>query len=251
LESVTVKTCAPESPARTQTAIQLPAVLLEVKAKDADVVVPASMLVVCTNLMVTTATVKVTPLLATPPTVTTTFPVVAPEGTGTTMLVLPQVVGDAVVLLNVTVLVPCVEPKFAPLMVTEVPTGPVVGLKLLMIGAELTVKVTPLLATPPTVTTTFPVVAPEGTGTTMLVLLQLVGDAVTLLNVTVLVPCVEPKFVPLMVTDVPTGPAVGLTPEMFGVGLPPPFAGLKAARTAPQLLEADSVAEAATVPAAD
>ena len=39
----------------------------------------------------------------------------------------------------------------------------------------VTVKLTPLLATPPTVTSTFPVVAPVGTVTTMLVALQLVA----------------------------------------------------------------------------
>ena len=69
-------------------------------------------------------------------------------------------------------------------MVTEVPTAPKVGLKLLMLGADvvLTVKLTPLLATPPTVTTTLPVVAPDGTGATMLVALQLVGVAAVPLN---------------------------------------------------------------------
>jgi hypothetical protein len=72
------------------------------------------------------------------------------------------------------------------------------------------VKLTPLLATPPTVTTTFPEVAPVGTVTVMLVALQLVGVATVPLNVTVLVPCVAPKFVPVMVTIVPTGPDVGL-----------------------------------------
>ena len=42
---------------------------------------------------------------------------------------------------------------------------PDVGLRLVMLGAgTVTVKLTPLLATPPTVTTTFPVVAPLGTG---------------------------------------------------------------------------------------
>jgi len=50
-----------------------------------------------------------------------------------------------------------------------------------------TVKLTPLLATPPTVTATFPVVAPVGTGATMLVALQPVGVAATPLNFTVLV----------------------------------------------------------------
>ena len=52
----------------------------------------------------------------------------------------------------------------------------------------MTVNATALLATPPTVTTTLPVVAPLGTGTMMLVALQLVGVAGALLNVIVLVP---------------------------------------------------------------
>jgi len=132
---------------------------------------------------------KFTPLLATPPTVTTTLPVVAPVGTGTTMLVALQLVGVAVVPLNCTVLVPCVAPKFAPAIVTDVPTSPDVGFRLVMLGAGAVIaKFTPLLATPPTVTTTFPVAAPAGTGTTMLVALQLVGVPVVPLNVTVLVP---------------------------------------------------------------
>jgi len=78
-----------------------------------------------------------------------------------------------------------------------------------MLGAGVvTVKLTPLLAAPPTVTTTFPVVAPLGTATAMLVALQLVGVPAVPLNVTVLVPCVAPKFVPVIVTEVPTGPDV-------------------------------------------
>ena len=103
---------------------------------------------------------KLTPLLATPHTVTTTFPVVAPLGTGATMLVALQLVGVAAVPLNLTVLVPCVVPKFVPVIVTDVPTVPEVGDKVVMLGVASTVKLTPLLATPPTVTTTFPVVAP-------------------------------------------------------------------------------------------
>ena len=130
-----------------------------------------------------------TPLLATPPTVTTTLPVVAPLGTGTTMLVALQLVGVPAVPLNFTVLVPCVAPKFVPVIVTGVPTGPDVTLKLVMLGAgTVTVNVTPLLATPPTVTTTLPVVAPLGTGTTMLVALQLLGTPAVPLNFTVLSP---------------------------------------------------------------
>jgi hypothetical protein len=80
--------------------------------------------------------VKLTPLLATPPTVTTTFPFVAPLGTGATILVALQLVGVAAVPLNVIVLVPCVAPKLSPAMVTEVPTGPEVGDRLKMAGPE-------------------------------------------------------------------------------------------------------------------
>jgi hypothetical protein len=67
-----------------------------------------------------------------------------------------------------------------------------------------------LLTMPFTVTLTVPVVAPLGTCATMLVLLQLVGVAVVPLKVTVLLPCVAPKYDPVIVTDVPTGPEEGL-----------------------------------------
>jgi hypothetical protein len=80
------------------------------------------------------------------------------------------------------------------------------------------VKTTPLLATPATVTTTLPVVAPAGTGTTMLVALQLVGVAAVPLNVTVPVPCVAPKFVPVIVTGVAMAALAGEIPEIEGVG---------------------------------
>lgn len=110
----------------------------------------------------------------------------------------------------VTVLDPWVEPKFVPVIVTNVPTEPEDGDRPEMLGPDDgTVKFTPLLAVPPTITTTFPVVAPDGTAATMLVALQLVGLAVTPLKVTVLDPCDGPKFDPLIVTDVPTGPEIG------------------------------------------
>ena len=78
-------------------------------------------------------------MLARPPTVTTTLPVVAPAGTGTTMLVADQLVGVAAVPLNLTVLVPCVAPKLVPVIVTAVPTGPLVGDRLVSVGATVTV----------------------------------------------------------------------------------------------------------------
>jgi hypothetical protein len=161
--------------------------------------------------------VKFTPLLAVPPTVTTTLPVVAPAGTGATILVVLQLVGVAVVPLKVTVLVPCVVPKFVPAIVIDVPTCPDVEFKLVMLGAGIvTAKLTLLLTTPPTVTTTLPVVAPLGTAAVMLVALQPVAVAAVPLKVTALVPCVAPKFVPAIVTEVPMGPDVGFRVVILG-----------------------------------
>ena len=141
----------------------------------------------------------------------------APVGTGSEIDVALQLVGVAEVPLNLTVLVPWVVPKFAPVIVTEAPTAPVVGDKLVMLGAATTVNDLPLLAAPLTVTTTLPVVAPVGTGTTIEVALQLVMVvAVVVLNFTVLLPCVAPKFVPVMVTDAPTAPEVGVRLVILG-----------------------------------
>jgi hypothetical protein len=88
-------------------------------------------------------TVKLTPLLFVPPTFTTTLPVVAPEGTVTWILPLPHDVTVAVVPLKVTVLVPWVEPKLVPAMVTDVPTRPEVGERLLMFGVWARTSITP------------------------------------------------------------------------------------------------------------
>lgn len=162
--------------------------------------------------------VKATPLLATPLTVTTTLPVVAFSGTGTLILEPDQLVGEPATPLKVTVLVPWLDPNLDPEMVTDVPAAPDAGDRLEMLGASMTVKLTPVLATPPTVTTTLPVLAPEGTGVWIDVALQLVGVAVIPLNVTVLPPCVAPKFVPDIVTTVPTAPEVGDRLEIVGLG---------------------------------
>lgn len=104
-------------------------------------------------------------------------------------------------------------------MVTGVPIVPADGLMLLMNGdGEGTVKITWLLPTPWTVThnRSFPIAAPAGTGTVMLVSLQLVGVPFTPANETMLVPWVAPKNVPVMVTTVPAGPEVGFKEEMLG-----------------------------------
>src|SRR5207253_7786972 len=117
-------------------------------------------------------TVKFTPLLATPPTVTTTLPVVAPLGTDATMLVALQLVVVAVVPLKVTA---PVVPKLAPVMVTAVPTGPVVGFRLVMAGAEaVTAMAARLPAIAATVTTTLPGVAPPGADAAVPVALRMV-----------------------------------------------------------------------------
>ena len=178
------------------------------------------------------STVNVTPFDARPPTVTTILPVVAVEGTAAIIEVALQLETVAAVPLNVTVLEPCVAPKLVPVIVTDIPTGPEVGDTLLIDGVGMTVKATPFEATPLIVTTTLPVVAPEGTTATIEVALQLETAAAVPLNVTVLEPCVEPKFVPVIVTDVPTTPEVGETLVIADVDAmvadpDPPTAGVK------------------------
>ena len=92
-------------------------------------------------------------------------------------------------------------------MVTGLPIGPEFGLRLFILG--VTVKLTELLVWPATLMTTGPVVVPEGTGTVMLVALQLVGVAAVPLKVIVLVPWVAPKLVPVTVIGVPMPAAFG------------------------------------------
>src|SRR5436309_3305101 len=65
-------------------------------------------------------------------------------------------------------------------------------------------------AVPESTTGIAPRATPLGTGATMLVLLQLVGVAGITPKVIVLVPCVVPKPIPAIVTDVPIGPDAGV-----------------------------------------
>ena len=77
----------------------------------------------------------------------------------------------------------------APVIVTEEPTAPDVGLRPVIVGVASTVNAEPALDTPLTVMTTLPVVAPVGTAAVIDVPLQLVIEvAVTPLKVTVLEP---------------------------------------------------------------
>jgi hypothetical protein len=141
-----------------------------------------------------------------------TLPVVAPAGTMAVMLVDVQLFVVAVVPLKVTEL-PELVPNVVPVIVIQLPTIPEVGDKLVMCG--ITVKATPLLATPDTVTTTFPVVAAVGTVTLIVVEFQLVKLAVVPLNFTLL-PKLVPKPVPVIVTAVPTDPDVTERLVMLG-----------------------------------
>src|SRR2546423_5443969 len=104
--------------------------------------------------------------------------------------------------------------KLVPVIVTDVPTGPLVGEKPEIVGAGtplVTVYDPALVPVPPgVVTAIFPVVAPEGT-----VAVSCTSDptengvAATPLNLTAVAP-VKPE--PLTVTEVPGGPEVGVKP---------------------------------------
>src|SRR6266700_2677528 len=84
-----------------------------------------------------------------------------------------------------------------------------------------TLNVTLLLVTLLTTTCTGPALAVTGTIATICVSVQLVTEVAGCpLKVSVLLPWLPPKFVPAIVTEVPTIPVVGDTPVMTGV-LPP------------------------------
>jgi hypothetical protein len=118
----------------------------------------------------------------------------------------------AVVPLNFTAVVPV---KLVPAMVTAVPRPPLLGLKLLIAG--VTGKAVGLTAGPPgAVTVIVPVVAPAGTVAVIFVLevtVKVVAEVP--LKLTAVLPV---RFVPLMVTTVPTGPLAGENEVKVGGG---------------------------------
>jgi hypothetical protein len=126
----------------------------------------------------------------------------------------------ATVPLNLTALLPAVVLKFVPVMVTEVPTGPDVGLKPDIVGDEAveTLKLSTLVPVrPSTVTVIFPVVAPLGTVVTIVVDVGVpVMTAVAPLNLTMLFAGVVLKLMPVMVTVVPTPPLMGSKEAIAG-----------------------------------
>src|SRR5437016_5069516 len=97
--------------------------------------------------------------------------------------------------------------RFLPIIATLLPGKPLVGVKLSIFGKILNM-VAPLAVPPGVVTFILPVVAPNGTVALMEVAettLKIV--ALTPLNCTAATPV---KFVPAIVTTVPTGPLVGV-----------------------------------------
>ena len=168
------------------------------------------------------APVGLVKLLA-PVTVTSTVPA-APAGAVAVIDVEVTTVNDvAAVAPNLTAVTPV---KSAPVIVTLVPpvTGPVAGLMLAMVGAEVyrnwsaaPVALVRLLA-PVTVMSTVPA-APAGAVAVIDVALTTVNDvAAVTLNFTAVAPV---KPVPVMVTVVPpvTGPLAGLTLTMAGAAV--------------------------------
>src|SRR5438552_13673739 len=105
--------------------------------------------------------------------------------------------------------------KVVPLIVTLVPTGPLVGVKLVIVGAlAVTVKLLALVAVPPgVVTLSGPLVAPLGTVAAIEVEEFPEKLALATRRSTDLAPV---KVVPLIVTLVPTGPLVGVKLVIVG-----------------------------------
>src|SRR3989338_536967 len=113
--------------------------------------------------------------------------------------------------------------RLVPVMVTAAPASPVLGVKLATVGrppaVPETVKLVAEVAVcPPTNTVMLPLVAEAGTVTTSCVVVALLTLAATPLNLTVLLPSAALKLVPVMVTDVPTAPELGV--KLATVGRP-------------------------------
>jgi hypothetical protein len=146
------------------------------------------------------------------------------DGTGTVTVVSVDAVGVELVLLNFVWLFAGTSAKFVPVIVTEVPATPIVGENPVIVGGSGTVTVNDdaLVAEPEgLVTAIVPLVAPVGTVTSMLVVVDAVIVAAVPLNVTAFCAGVALKPVPVIVTGVPTGPEPGVKPVTVTVGPPP------------------------------
>jgi hypothetical protein len=116
--------------------------------------------------------------------------------------------------LNFTLVAPV---KFVPVIVTLVPTVPLVGEKLVIAGAAaFTVKLFAEVAVPAGVTIViFPVTAP--TGTVSVALVALTTENVVTETPPTAAEVAPVKSVPVTVTAVPAAPLVGLKLEIVGL----------------------------------
>jgi hypothetical protein len=136
--------------------------------------------------------------------VTVIFPVVAPDGTKAVNRWSLWNVKLAAIPLNRTAVTPV---KRLPLIVTDVPTGPLVGENPLTTGPEVTLKFDELVAVPAGVRSEIlPLVAPAGTVAVTRLSFWKAKAAPIPLNVTEEAPV---KWLPLIVTVVPTAPDEG------------------------------------------
>lgn len=155
----------------------------------------------------------------TPFTVTQILPEVAPAGTLVTMDVVLAASTTAIVPLKVTMLSGSSESKFSPVIFTVASTRPLVGLKLVICGVGMTIKLVALvMVTPLTLIVILPVDAPTGTMTVILVGVDPVTTAATSLNFTIFSVSVSLKFVPEIVTIAPAAPLKGLNSVIVGAG---------------------------------
>src|SRR6476661_2118863 len=109
-------------------------------------------------------------------------------------------------------------PKPLPVIVIVPPTGASGGVMPVITGLGTSKELLEALETELTVTSIWPVLAPEGTVATICVSLQLVAVAATPLNVRVLLRWFAWNPLPLMVTVVPAVPPKGEYEVTIGGG---------------------------------
>jgi len=160
-------------------------------------------------------TVKVNPAtVAVPPGVTTLTVPEAPEPTTAVMVVAELTVNDvAVIPPKLTAVAPV---KSVPVIVTDVPAPPLVGVKDVIVGAGINVNPAND-ADPPTVVTLTSPDAPVPTVAVRLVAELTVNKvAATPPKLTALAPV---RLVPVIVTDVPVPPLAGVKEVIVGDGI--------------------------------
>jgi hypothetical protein len=143
--------------------------------------------------------------------------------------------------------------RFVPVIVTTVPTGPLVGVKLVMVGVgTVTINEDVLVAEPLDVVTVIcPVAAPAGTVTMICVaVLEVIVPFTPPPKRTAVAPV---RFVPVIVTDEPAEPLTGVKPVMVGTGVTVPIVKLRTGDHAliPIVLLLDLARQKTRVPAAN